>query len=177
MRRTEQTRLSEFEEASHESPEVHESSRDAISASPVSKEIEQSTPKVKRPIWTKTIQTEENWGVCNLDGTVLLVQLVNNRIYAHGEEAVCKWCESTLVIRDNKIFCSGHCRRYQGDFSRDPNDFLRWEGAKSFTLRRIVAEIENLELEPRDLEPISYAPNWSILYEYEDEMEPEHDFD
>ena len=45
------------------------------------------------------------------------------------------------------------------------------------TLRKIVAEIENLELEPRDLEPISYAPNWSVLYEYEDEMESEDDSD
>ena len=36
-----------------------------------------------------------------------------------------------------------------------------------------LAEVEALELEARDLEPISYAPHWSILYEYEDDVETE----
>jgi hypothetical protein len=35
----------------------------------------------------------------------------------------------------------------------------------------MVAEMEGLELESRDLEPISYAPNWSVLYEYAEDME------
>jgi len=89
-------------------------------------------------------------------------------------EAVCKWCEDPLEIREEtKVFCGGKCGRYQGEFSHDLNDYLRWEGVKSYTLRKIVAEVEALELEARDLEPISYAPNWSILYEYEDDPEPE----
>ena len=177
MKRTEQTKLSEFEEASHEPPIIHEASKETTSVSTSSEVIKSKPPKVKGPIWSKTIRTGEDWCVCNLDGTVLLVQLVDNRIYAHGEEAVCKWCGSTLVIRDDKIFCNGYCKRYQGDFSRNLNDFLRWDGVKSFTLRKIVAEEEDLELEPRDLEPLSYAPNWSILYEYADEMESEDDSD
>jgi hypothetical protein len=31
-----------------------------------------------------------------------------------------------------------------------------------------VAEAEGLQLEERDLEPIEYAPNWSVFEEYEE---------
>ena len=169
MKRTEQTRLSEFEESDHELP------IETISVSTTISVPESEPPRQKGQMWYKTLDTRVDWGVCNLDGTVLFVQLINGRIHAHGEESVCKWCGGILEIREDKIFCGGQCRRYQGDFSRDPNDFLRWEGAKSYTLRKVVAEIENLELESRDHESISYAPNWSILYEYADEIEPETD--
>ena len=169
MKRTEQTRLSEFEESDHEP------SREIITVSTTTSVPESEPPRQKGQMWYKTLDTRGDWGVCSLDGTVLFVQLINGRIHAHGEEAVCKWCGGVLEIREDKIFCSGQCRRYQGVFSRDLNDFLRWEGAKSFTLRKVVAEVEKLELEPRDLEPISYAPKWSILYEYADEMMSDDD--
>ncbi|TFG26386.1 hypothetical protein EU527_19785 [Candidatus Thorarchaeota archaeon] len=175
MRQTEQAKLSEFEESNEATdskcPKIEKvhSTASSISVS------EFQPPRPKGQMWYKTIKTEENWGVCNFDGTVLFVQLINGRIHAHSKEAVCKWCGSILEIREDKIFCNGRCKRYQGDFSRDLSDFLRWEGAKSYTLRKIVAEVEKLELESRDLEPIAYAPNWSILYEYADEMESDDD--
>jgi hypothetical protein len=99
----------------------------------------------------------------------MFVRLINHRIYAYGEEAVCKWCGGVLEIRGGKIFCSGSCRRYQGEFSRNLNTFLEWNGVKSYTLRKVVAQAECLKLDSRDLEPIAYAPDWSVLYEYEDE--------
>lgn len=168
MTRSFQTKLSDFGESEEEStkqgPNVLTTSRKSL----VKKQ------KPERKLWTKTTNKDEEWGVINFDDTVLLIQLVNGRIHAHGMEAVCKWCEDVLEIREEtKVFCGGRCGRYQGEFSRDLDDFLRWEGVKSYTLRKIVAEVEALELESRDLEPISYAPNWSILYEYEDESENE----
>lgn len=175
MRRTEQTKLSEFEK-SHEGANSGNSQSQEVRLAAASHPVTKSEfPRPKGQMWQKTPKTNENWGVCNFDGTVLFVQLINGRIHAHGEEAICKWCGGALEIREDKLFCSGQCRRYQGDFSRDLNDFLRWDGVKSFTLRKIVAEIENLNLESRDRQPISYAPNWSILYEYADEMEPDED--
>ncbi|MFW9768496.1 MAG: hypothetical protein ACFFF9_10005 [Candidatus Thorarchaeota archaeon] len=126
--------------------------------------------KPKRKLWRKTTKKDEEWGVCNFDETVLLVQIIDGRLHAHGREAVCKWCDGVLEIREKvKVFCSGECGRYQGEFSSDLNDYLRWEGVKSYTLRKIVAEAEALELEARDLQPIQYAPNWSVLFEYEDD--------
>jgi hypothetical protein len=168
MKRTHQTRLFEFSEDESEPAE------------PMSnKAIDSHKPSVKRPkperkLWQKTTNKDEEWGVCNLDETVLLVQLVDGRIHAHGREAVCKWCDGVLEIREEtKVFCGGRCGRYQGEFSSDLNAYLWWEGVKSYTLRKIVAEVESLELESRDLEPIHYAPKWSVLYEYEDEPELE----
>jgi hypothetical protein len=108
---------------------------------------------------------------------LLLVRLIKGRIHAYGIEAVCKYCGDVLEIREDKIFCGGRCGTYQGEFSRDLDDFLRWEGVKSYTIRKKVAEVEGLNLEPRDLEPIPYAPNWSVLEEYEefpDYDEPEY---
>ncbi|MFX1560160.1 MAG: hypothetical protein ACFFBL_06210 [Promethearchaeota archaeon] len=165
MTRSIQSRLSDFgdveEETSTLSPNV--TTKPSVKKS-----------KPKRMLWKKTTSNDEEWGVISFDETVLFVQLINGRMHAHGIEAVCKWCESPLEIRqESKVFCSGRCGRYQGEFSRDLNDFLRWEGVKSYTLRKIVSEVEALELEARDLEPISYAPHWSILYEYEDESEIE----
>ena len=165
MTKSFQSRLSDFGEVEEENPKPTPS----VSSKPRVKK-----PKPVRKLWKKTTSNDEDWGVVNLDDTVLLVQLINGRMHAHGMEAVCKWCEDPLEIREEtKVFCSGRCGRYQGEFSRDLNDYLRWEGIKSYTLRKIVAEVEALELEARDLEPISYAPNWSILYEYEDESENE----
>ena len=168
MKRTHQTRLFEFSEDESEPAE------------PMSTEnIDSRRPSVKRPkperkLWQKTTNKDEEWGVCNLDETVLLVQLVDGRIHAHGREAVCKWCDGVLEIREEtKVFCGGRCGRYQGEFSSDLNAYLWWEGVKSYTLRKIVAEVEALELESRDLEPIQYAPKWSVLFEYEEEPELE----
>ncbi len=126
-------------------------------------------------IWKKAIDDRSEWGVCNLDGTVIFIRLVNGKILTHGFEAVCKWCGSKIEIRGNQIFCVGKCGRYQGTFSTDLNEYLRWEGAKSYTLRKEVARVESLQLEDRDLEPISYAPDWSVLDEYSDEDEPADD--
>lgn len=137
------------------------------------------TGKRARPnpqLWRKIRQEGEEWGVCNLDGTVMFVQLVGGRIHAHGMEAVCRWCGDALVIRDSKlVFCGGTCGRYQGEYSADPDAYLRWEGAKSYTLRNEIAEVEALQLEPRDLEPISYAPNWSVFDDYEEDELDSHD--
>ncbi|MHA1615526.1 MAG: hypothetical protein ACTSYJ_11835 [Candidatus Thorarchaeota archaeon] len=167
MRRTEQTRLSEFTKSEETPPSTrspHEETTCSITT------IEPALPMPKGQMWYKTIHADEEWGVCNFDGTVLLVRIVDDRIHAHGEEAVCKWCSGVLEIREEtKVFCNGACKRYQGEFSQDLNAFLHWEGVKSYTLRKMVAKVEGLELESRDLKPISYAPNWSILYEYADE--------
>jgi len=163
MTRSFQTRLSEFEDAKEKTVN---SSSNATSTSPKPLAKKQ---KPVRKLWKKTTRKDEEWGVCDFDDTVLLVQLIDGRIHAHGIEAVCKWCKGVLEIREEtKVFCSGRCGRYQGEFSRDLDDFLRWEGVKSYTLRKIVAEVEALDLEARDFEPISYAPHWSVLYEYED---------
>ena len=167
MRRTEQTKLSDFTESKKDPPSTSpppETPTYSLST------IEPPPPRPKGKMWYKTTRADEDWGVCNFDGTVLLVKIIDDRIHAHGEEAVCKWCSGVLVIDDDKVFCNGACKRYQGEFSKDLNVFLHWEGVKSYTLRKMVAEIEGLELESRDLKPISYAPNWSILYEYADDM-------
>lgn len=161
MTRSSQTKLSDFEEIEDE---PKESSQTVVT--------ELRRPKKPRTLWQKRINNDEKWGVCNFDETVLLVQIVGGRIHAHGREAVCKWCDGVLEIREEtKMFCGGRCGRYQGEFSSDLDDYLRWEGVKSYTLRKIVAEVEALELESRDLEPIHYAPKWSVLFEYEDEPE------
>jgi hypothetical protein len=160
-------KLSDFTEPKEEIPSPIPSPE--IVTSPIST-TEPPPPRPKGKMWYKATSTDEQWGVCNFDGTVLLVRIDKDRIYAHGEKAVCKWCGDALEIRDDKVFCSGACKRYQGEFSDDLNSFLHWEGVKSYTLRKMVAKIEGLKLEPRDLEPISYAPNWSILYDYADEM-------
>jgi hypothetical protein len=167
MRRTEQTKLSDFSE-SHEETTSARTPLTEIHSAP-SSSPEPRPPRPRREMWQKTIDADQEWGVCNLGDTVILVRLINHHIYAYGEEAVCKWCGGVLEVRDDKIFCIGACKRYQGEFSRNLNAFLWWEGVKSYTLRKIVADIEHLELESRDLEPIDYVPDWSVLYEYEDE--------
>ncbi len=156
MRRTVQTRLTDFDESKDKTRK------------------QTSSEKLRLPtgeLWEKTISKRKDWGVCNFDGTVLFARIVGRRIHAHGIEAVCKWCEGVLVIREDKVFCEGPCERYQGEFSRDLSAYLWWEGAKSYTLRKRVAEIEELELQQRDLEPITYAPHWSVLEEYEEEQD------
>ncbi len=163
MRRTEQTKLSDFTEVKEETSPTEKSNPEPSSVLT----LEALPPKPKGQMWYKTTSADEDWGVCNFDGTVLLVRIVDDRIHAHGEEAVCKWCSGILVIDDDKVFCNGVCKRYQGEFSKNLNVFLHWEGAKSYTLRKMVADVEGLDLESRDLKPISYAPNWSILYEYD----------
>ncbi len=167
MRRTEQTKLSDFTESKEETPATRSSTE---TPTYLLSTIDPPPPRPKGKMWYKTTNTDEQWGVCNFDGTVLLVRIEDGQMYVHGEKAVCKWCGDALEIREDKVFCSGACKRYQGEFSSDPNSFLHWEGVKSYTLRKMVAEVEDLELEPRDLEPIAYAPNWSILYDYADEM-------
>ena len=155
MRRTVQTRLADFDESTKDK-----------------KKKQDSSDNLRLPtgeLWEKTVSKRKDWGVCNFDGTVLLVRVVEGRIHAHGREAVCKWCEGILVIREDKVFCEGPCEKYQGEFSRDLSAYLWWEGAKSYTLRKRVAEIEELELQQRDLEPITYAPHWSVFEEYEED--------
>jgi len=142
MRQTVQTRLTDFDESSG-----------------------------KKKSKTKKIQQRNDWGVCNFDGTILFVRLIKGRIHAHDREAVCKWCGGMLEIRKDKVFCGGTCGRYQGEFSKDLSAYLWWEGAKSYTLRKRLAEIETLELQQRDLESMTYAPPWSVLEEYEEEEE------
>jgi len=167
MRRIEQTKLSEFTESEEE---TSPSSLPTEKTVPLSM-TEPLPPRLKGKMWYKTTDSEEKWGVCNFDGTILLVQIISDRLHAHGEEAVCKWCGGVLEVRKDKVFCNGACKRYQGEFSSNLESFLWWEGAKSYTLRKLVAEAEGFKLESRDLEPISYAPNWSILYEYADDIE------
>lgn len=172
MKRTTQTRLSDFIEPAEDTPA--EPSLHSVKATNTPVQITESTRKhQKLPLWNKTMNRDEDWGVCDLNDTVLLIRLIDGRIHAHGQEAVCKWCGGFLEIRDEKIFCAGQCRRYQGEFSKDLNAFLIWEGVKSYTIRKIVAEIEHLELESRDLEPIDYVPDWSVLYEYEEDSDEE----
>jgi len=155
-----QTKLSDFDDVEEES---HQPSHRVVTEFRRSK-------KSERKLWKKTTNEDEEWGVCNFDETVFLVQLIDGRLHAYGREAVCKWCDGVLEIREEvKVFCSGRCGKYQGEFSPDLDDFLRWEGVKSYTLRKIVAEVEALELEARDHVPIQYAPNWSVLFEYEDD--------
>jgi hypothetical protein len=152
MRHTVQTRLTDFDKSS--------------------KKSKSKTKKTQLPtgeLWKKTIQRRKDWGVCNFDGTILFVRMINGRIHAHDREAVCKWCAGVLEIREDKVFCGGTCERYQGEFSGDLSAYLWWEGAKSYTLRKRIAEIENLELQHRDLESMTYAPPWSVLEEYEEE--------
>jgi hypothetical protein len=167
MRRIEQTKLSDFTETEDEPISIETTDTQPT----LVLTVEVPPPRPKGQMWYKTINKDETWGVCSFDGTVLLVQLVDGKIYTHGEEAVCKWCGSVLIIREDKVFCDGACKRYQGEFSDNLDSFLHWEGVKSYTLRKIAAETEDLTLEPRDLEPIAYAPNWSILYEYADDFE------
>lgn len=173
MKRIEQTKLSDFTESDEVFPSTNSPPEEATYTLST---IDPPPPHPKGKMWYKTTSAGEHWGVCNFDGTVLLVQLINGRMYAHGEEAVCKWCGDTLEIHDDKVFCTGACKRYQGEFSSNLSSFLHWEGVKSYTLRKMVAEVEDFELEPRDLEPISYAPNWSVLYDYAEEMNSDDTF-
>lgn len=167
MRRTVQTRLSDFDD-------TEEASRS--DTKPRAPEVSKAKPLRQRdPLWSKLDRASDKWGVCNFDDTVLFVQLVRGCLHAYGQELSCKWCSGPLRIEEDKVFCAGACKRYQGEFSRDLNAYLRWEGVKSYTLRREVAEAEGLDLEPRDLEEISYAPNWSVLYEYDESRESEDD--
>lgn len=157
---TRQTKLEDFGQSDNNKPQIK-------SVFPPAKR--KIRPKVH--LWQKARQEGEEWCVCNFDGTVFLAQLIDGEIHAHGMKAVCRWCGDDLVIREDKVFCSGRCGRYQGQFSLDPNTYLLWEGAKSYTLRKEVAQVEGLQLEPRDLEPIQYAPNWSVFDEYDEDQQ------
>ncbi len=129
-------------------------------------------PRTKRPrpeLWLKTLTDDEKWGVCDFDGTVLFVRIINGRIHAHEREALCRYCKDVLEIRGSQIFCAGQCGVYQGNFSYDLNAYLKWDGAKSYTLRKEIAKREGLDLQERDLETIQYAPNFSMLEQYEDD--------
>lgn len=173
MRRkdTVQTSLSDFEVSNpNEQP--------AKLSTTVVKKVNPSNPvserKTKRPtatLWRKITHDGEAWGVCEFDDTVLFSQIIDGRIFIHGIEAFCKYCRGVLDIQESKVFCSGDCKAYQGRFSYDMNTYLHWEGAKSVTLRKAIAEIEGLELEDKDLESIAYAPDWSSFDEYEEENE------
>ena len=167
-----QTRLTDFDQ-----PEKSQDNKGLIVVSQ-DKKVNPSNPtikkRIKRPnaaLWRKITHEGEVWGVCEFDDTVLFSQIINGRIFIHGLEAFCKYCGGVLEIQENKVFCSGSCKVYQGRFSYDMNTYLRWDGAKSITLRKVIAEIEGLELEDRDLESIAYAPEWSSFDEYEEENE------
>ena len=94
MTRKVQSRLSDFGEVDEETP------KPSPFVSPKSP-VKRPKPE-ERKLWKKTTNKDEEWGVCNLDETVLLVQLVNGRIHAHGREAVCKWCDGVLEIRETR---------------------------------------------------------------------------
>ncbi|MCF2138188.1 MAG: hypothetical protein K9W43_13235 [Candidatus Thorarchaeota archaeon] len=117
-------------------------------------------------LWTKTIRSDEEWIVCDFDGTVFLAQVEDDTILAYGQRAVCRWCGGPIKIRGNKVFCEGACKTYQGRISRDLNDYLRWGGARSFTLQREIAAIEHLELLKDEQEYPTYAADWSELDEF-----------
>jgi hypothetical protein len=167
MRRTVQTKLSDFDDTCE--PNKSEGPQDVPEASKSG--LPSDRPRTS--LWSNVITPDEEWGVCNFDDTVLFTQIIDRRLHAHGMEIKCKWCEGNLEVREDKVFCSGTCRRYQGEFSQDLEAYLWWEGAKSYTLRREIADAEGLELEQRDLEEISYAPNWSVLSEYDENLESE----
>ncbi|MDF1540887.1 MAG: hypothetical protein P1Q69_18465 [Candidatus Thorarchaeota archaeon] len=158
MTRTVQTRLVDFEDADSPSKKVNLSKPQRL--------VPDKRPPTK--VWRKTINDGEVWGVFDVDDTVLFVQILDGRVHAHGREAVCKYCGGILDIRGSQIFCGGECGVYQGNFSYDLNAYLKWDGAKSLTLRKAVAEEEGFSLEERDYEPIHYTPQWSVLYEFED---------
>ncbi|MHA1928596.1 MAG: hypothetical protein ACTSV2_08475 [Candidatus Thorarchaeota archaeon] len=169
-----QTKLTDFDDS--------KSQKGLMEKTPISygKKVNPSNPTIerkrKRPnaaLWRKITSDGEAWGVCDFDDTVLFSQIINSRIFIHGIEAFCKYCGGVLEIQENKVFCSGDCKVYQGRFSYDMNTYLHWEGAKSITLRKVIAGFERLELEERDLESIAYAPEWSSFDEYEEEGEYE----
>ncbi len=163
MTRPVQTRLSDFEE--------HESSGKKVNPSNPMKFAPETRPPTK--LWRKITNDGEVWGVIDIDDTVLFVQIVDEKIYAHGQEALCKYCGGTLEIRDSQVFCIGQCKSYQGNFSYDLSTYLKWDGAKSYTLRKVIAREEGITLEERDHEPIHYAPYWSVLDDFEDYEEDE----
>ncbi|MCK5238177.1 MAG: hypothetical protein KAR33_01445 [Candidatus Thorarchaeota archaeon] len=158
---TVQTRLTDFEE--------RDSSGKKVNPSNPPKYRRDKRPPAK--LWRNIIKDGEVWGVFEGDDTVLFVQILDGKIYAHGREAVCKYCSGTLEIRGSQIFCAGECGVYQGNFSYDLNAYLKWDGAKSLTLRKAIAKEEGLSLEERDHEPIHYTPQWSVLYEFEEESD------
>ncbi len=169
MKKSFQTRLADFDEENPETEGLVVISNGFLSKPP-------RFPSEKRPppkLWRKILNEGEIWGVFEVDDTVLFVQIIDGRVHAHGREAVCKYCGGTLVIRGSQIFCGGECGVYQGNFSYDLNAYLKWDGAKSLTLRKAVAEEEGFLLEERDHEPIHYAPPWSVFQEFEDFEEEE----
>ncbi|MBS3795761.1 MAG: hypothetical protein KGY80_12725 [Candidatus Thorarchaeota archaeon] len=152
-----QTQLSDFDE----NGELKED------ASIFSEEVGRWLPRGS--IWLKKLDPDKEWGVCRFHDTVLFVELRDGTIYSHGFEARCRWCGGELEIQGEKVFCIGMCTRYQGEFSADLDDYFRWEGAKSYTLRRKIAEVEGLNLQPRDLKPKwPYKTKWSRLLEYDE---------
>jgi len=157
---TEQTRLEDFDQSDGHKPQDQQFLPPA-----------ERRTREKVHLWHRTRHEGEEWGVCNFDGTVFFAQLINGEIHAHGMKAVCRWCGDDIVIRDDKVFCGGRCGRYQGQFSLSPDTYLLWEGAKSYTLRKEISQVEGLQLEPRDLEPIQYAPNWSVFDEYDEDQQ------
>ncbi|MHA1770523.1 MAG: hypothetical protein ACTSYL_12425 [Candidatus Thorarchaeota archaeon] len=117
-------------------------------------------------LWTQTIRRDGEWIVCDFDGTIFFAQVVKGIIFAYGQKAVCRWCGGPIKIRGNKVFCEGPCKTYQGRISRDLNDYLRWGGARSFTLQREIATIEHLESLENDQHLSVYTAGWSELDEF-----------
>ncbi len=93
---------------------------------------------------TRDQATDRRWAVVRFDGVVVFAQLVGDRLYVHGREAMCRWCFGQLVVRDGKVFCGGQCGRFQGDIAMDLSTYLRWDGVRSFTLRREIARTDGL---------------------------------
>lgn len=168
MKRTAQTTLSDFDETEDSGKPVDEEKSLRNSDPP------KGSHRTKEPLWQKMTDPDEEWGVCRFDDTVFFTKIIDEHLHAYGVELTCKWCGAVLEIREDKVFCGGTCGRYQGEFSRDLNAYLWWEGVKSYTVRHEVAEAEDLKLEPRDLEELSYAPNWSVLYEYDESRDSEN---
>lgn len=158
-----QTRLADFDGSKSKSSRKRKPKKETS--------LPKRSSRLRNDLWEKKITRKNEWAVCNFDSTVLFVQLIDGKIHAHGMEATCKWCEGTLEIKEEKVFCTGICKRYQGTFSNDLDNYLRWDGVKSYTLRKSIAEKEGLELEKRDLTRIAYTSSWSALEEYDEEDE------
>ncbi len=114
-------------------------------------------------LWAR-VTDGNGWCVCDFNGTVLFARIINNKLHADNRELFCKWCGGRLEIRNNGVYCAGKCGNYQGRISYDLDDYLRWNGARSFTLRREIAKIEGLELERSDLAVMTYAPIFDLDY-------------
>ncbi|MHA2374379.1 MAG: hypothetical protein ACXAEB_15340, partial [Candidatus Thorarchaeota archaeon] len=82
MKRTRQTKLLEFNE--ERKTKATKNIVSQVNPPPVRKKRRK---RKKAVLWNKVTNPDEDWAVCNLDDTVLLVRLIKGRIHAYGIEA------------------------------------------------------------------------------------------